>query len=211
MKLESLKSEIGFDKLSAISQKRLNNYIKFYDSIYQETKNRFIKIKAKCNFETIHKHFGNGTKIEGGIHLEFVTGIGSDFSTIICLNNHGTVYDDKEFGTIIQNINDVDIQWSEDLDQYTDKEAEICFEITARLFYTWIAFIWQEIDGHETGLNVCIINGSASQFFSLNDYKWEGESKFIDFDYQSIRIKNPLKNKLSLKEIYINTAYEHGK
>ena len=150
MKLSELKEELEFNQMSQSLQKSIDLSINFYDSIYLKTIEKLSQVKSKYSFETIHHHFGANNNEDIEIHLEFVTGVGSDYSTIVCLNMRGGVNDDKEFGEIIEAMVVKNIPW----DKFTEDESDEYCEISERLFYTWLAYMWQEIDGNETGLKV---------------------------------------------------------
>ena len=201
MTLNELKEEIGYSKMSQQLQINIDNRIKYYDSIYLKTLDTLGRIRAKYNFDTIHKHYCDGQYSSGEIHLEFVTGVGLDYSIILCLNMGGGVDDDLEFGKIIEMMDMKYFIW----DTLTDAESDIYYEISERLFYTWLAKSWQQVDGWETGLKVSIAEGSAAQFFSLIDYSWDGYSKYLGFDDNPKRINSLNRTKLSLVEIYRRT------
>lgn len=203
MSLEELKDEIEFDNLYPKAKIGIDEFINYYDSIYETTKLVFGKVKAKYKFENIHQFYGDGTGAHGEIHLEFATGVGLDFSTIICLNNGGNVDDDSSFGKIIEDGWSEKINWNELIN---DKGWNQFYKIVERLFYSWIAYIWQDVKGYETGLKVSIIDASGSQKFSLNDFHWFRLSNFVDFDEPARKVENQFAEPLTIKEIYKRTG-----
>jgi len=207
MTLKELKEELRFNQMGKSLQIAIEARIDFYDSIYSKTVETLSKVKGKYSFETIRQHFNFNKNENWEIHLEFVTGVGLDYSIIVCLNMRGGVDDDKEFGRIIEMMDFRKIPW----DTFSDEESDMYCEISERMFYTWLAFIWQEINGFETGLKVSIAEGSAAQFFSLVDFSWDGISDYLEFDESPKRVKKLYEKKLSLIEIYRRTEKEKMK
>ena len=78
------------------------------------------------------------------------------------------------------------------------------------LFYAWIAYIWQEIEGWECGLKVYTIENNSIAMFSLNDFLRE------DFSFVDTNLETSPKNygryfqrNLSLVELFLR-ANQNG-
>jgi hypothetical protein len=166
----------------------------YLTSITSQTEEKFRRIKDKYNLNN-RRHIFPDPTID--THLEFWRGSG-DYNVGVCVADKTGVHDnDKEFGLIIN-------EWPYDNFLIIDSDIEQgkFFKIADNIFYTWISYLWQTIDGHETQLSVKIIENNSSSTFSLNDFAWYDLSKFIDF-HESIKPRRKYFNRdLGLAEIY---------
>lgn len=73
------------------------------------------------------------------------------------------------------------------------------------MFYTWLAYLWQEVEGHQCGMIVCTVqNNSVARFF-LNDFLDDDFSAFMDHNdtTKPVRIGKFFPRKLSVVELFM--------
>lgn len=76
------------------------------------------------------------------------------------------------------------------------------------LFYAWIGYLWQEIEGHKCGIKVKTIQNNSIATYSLNDYLDGDFSAFVESDYgdKPPRLSSFFPRKLSLIELYLRAS-----
>ena len=76
------------------------------------------------------------------------------------------------------------------------------------LFYTWLAFWWQELGGHECGLKVMTRENNSGASFSLNDFLVDKYSAYIDDynDFEKCKINNYFPRNLTLAEVFLRAS-----
>ena len=85
----------------------------------------------------------------------------------------------------------------------------------AALYYAWMAYLWQEVEGHQCGLKVMTIQNNSIARFSLNDFLDDDFSAFMDCDYgaKPPKIERFFSRKLTLVELFLRaskTGYPHN-
>ena len=72
------------------------------------------------------------------------------------------------------------------------------------LFYAWLAFLWQEVEGYRCGLKVMTLEMNSTATFSLNDFAHEFFSAYTDRDQTKTPsyIEPVFHRKLSLVELF---------
>lgn len=198
----------------------LKRIIDYYVGQTESTSQTLLKVKQKYNFNTINEI----SKNKGDTYLAFYFG-GSLYTTWVCTISEGGVGpEDEEFGEFIKDIDDINI--SEDQKNRIDslrnaivvdanlfppeKEdfySEIFYKLREQIYHSWLAFIWQEIDGDSTQLAVNIEENGSNRMFSLIDYSWENFSEHVSNQESRIRRKSIFNRKLSLEEIFLRTGY----
>ena len=99
----------------------------------------------------------------------------------------------------VRNTIDVDItQFPVSLQKYYDEYYE------EDLFYAWLAFLWQEVEGYRCGLKVMTLEMNSTATFSLNDFAHEFFSAYTDRDQTKTPsyIEPVFHRKLSLVELF---------
>jgi hypothetical protein len=84
---------------------------------------------------------------------------------------------------------------------------EYKFDETA-LFYAWISYLWQEIEGHKCGIKVRTMQNNSVAGFSLNDYLDDDFSSFMESDYgeKPPKLSRFFPRKLTLIELYLRAS-----
>lgn len=198
MIIDKIKNLVKIDQVDHQTQADFFTFINYLDENFEKCKSKLTEVKNKYNFFNIHNYFPGAV---GDVHLEFVTGAGIDTSTIVCLNNCGNVDSDDELGVLIEEVPFALLQ----------KTWEENYDTLERLYYTWLAFAWQEIKGYETELKVRIIDAGASQEFSLNDYAWWEMSDYFEWNETPQQVENPFKRNLEFEEIFHRTRLPKNK
>ena len=187
----------NLEKIEELEKETIHNLRlveSYLSSITSQTRDKLRTIKEKYHFNNRQHIFPDPVN---DTHLEFWRGSG-DYNVAVCLADKTGVYDnDKELGIIIR-------EWPYDNFFTIDNDTEQgkYFKIADNIFYTWISFLWQTIEGHETQLSVKIIENNSSLIFSLNDFAWYDLSKFLDF-HEPVEPRNRYFNRdLGLAEIY---------
>lgn len=156
------------------------------------TKRRLGEVIKKINYETIKPD----EEYKVYPDLEFWRGV-DDFGSSVALNYDGGVDILNDHEAVVKGQYDVYESPSDsarhlsiknkkaikiDLEKYPISLLgfyENKFNTTA-LFYAWIGYIWQEVEGHKCGLKVKTIQNNSIATFSLNDFLDGDFSSFIE-------------------------------
>ncbi|MEJ1241067.1 hypothetical protein WBG78_23165 [Chryseolinea sp. T2] len=189
--IESVAKTEELQKETIHNLRLVNSYL---GSITTATKDKLRAIKKKYNFDNRQNIIPNPAN---DTHLEFIKGLG-EYNILVFLADKTGVYDnDKELGVIIR-------EWPYANFLTIDNDIELgkYYKIVDNIFYTWLSFLWQTVEGHETKLSVKIIENNSSSIFCLNDFAWYDLSKFIDY-IEPVKPKDRFFNRdLGLAEIY---------
>jgi hypothetical protein len=196
----------------------LQGLVKFFVDQTPYTKKRMIEVIKEINYETIKKDHGVWPD------LEFWKNMG-DFGSSVALSYDGGIdmlkdqeplvkeqFDYQERPTdadrhlAVKNRKDIKI----DLKRFpvsVHGHYEHKFNESA-LFYAWIGYLWQEIEGYKCGLHVASVENNSIRTFSLND--------FLEYDFLAFtglahvekppRLGKFFPRKLSLVEIYLRAC-----
>ena len=105
------------------------------------------------------------------------------------------------------------IQQSVKIDDASSPASLHCYSSSvmnhAAMFYTWLASIWQDIDGYQCGLKVCTRQNNSDAGFSLNDFLVAEISAYIGKGIGG-EVSHPIKShfhrKLSVVELFMRTS-----
>jgi len=75
-------------------------------------------------------------------------------------------------------------------------------------YYAWIAYLWQEVEGHQCGLKVLTVQNNSIAKYSLNDFLVDYFSAYIDdnVEYLKFKIENVFPRKLSVVELFLRAS-----
>jgi hypothetical protein len=193
----------------------------FFDYLLNQTeytKKRLIEVIEKINYETIKPDYNIWPS------LEFWRGV-DDYGSAIALTYDGGVdildgeesvvigrYEnyktpsDSEILKASKERNSIKI----DLEKYPISLLgyyEYKFNETA-LFYSWIGYLWQEVEGHKCGIKVKTVQNNSIATYSLNDYLEDDFSSFVKSDYgeKPPRLGSFFQRKLNLIELYLRAS-----
>ncbi len=193
-------------------EKKLKLFIEYLINQTENTKKRLSEVVEKFNYETISPNEDYNT----WPILEFWRGV-DDYSSVVGLNYDGDIdILDEEEPILLQNqenkndtfnlIKEIKI----DLEKYPISSLgyyEYKFNEKA-LFYAWISFLWQEIEGYKSGIKVCTVENNSISIFSLNDFLNDNFSEFIESDSgeKPPKLKSFFHRKLSLIEFFLRAS-----
>jgi len=153
--------------------------------------------------------------------LEFWRGMG-EYETTVGLDYDGGVSSIDDLEPVVKNQYDYSAQPS-DAERIASVKARdaVKIDITkypisllgyyegkfseAAIYYAWMAYLWQEIEGHECGLKVMTIQNNSIARFSLNDFLDDDFSAFMECDYgaKASKIEPFFPRKLTLVELFL--------
>ena len=215
-----IKYHIKKGELHQRSEKDVRSFVAYLLAQTDYTKKRLSEIIKKINYET----FKPDEKYNVWPELEFWRGMG-EYGSTAALNYDGGVFslDDEDPIVVGRYDNYKTPSDAERLKISKDRNAikmdlekypislhgyyEYKFNETA-LFYAWIGYLWQEIEGYKCGIKVRTIQNNSIATFSLNDYLEDDFSSFMESDYgdKPQRLNNFFPRKLGLIELYLRAS-----
>lgn len=204
------------NEMHAITEANIRSFIDYLLEQTSYTQKRLSEIIKDFNYETIKRD----EQYKVWPDLEFWRGV-SDYGSSANLNFDGGVADIENQESIVKGQYDFNtiqpdsIRLKEakerqsikvDINKYPISHLgfhEYRFNETA-LFYAWIAYIWQEIEGHKCGIQVRTVQNNSIATFSLNDFLDGDFSEYTEATYgeKPKRLKNPFSRKLTLIELF---------
>lgn len=192
------------------------------------TKGRLKDVIQQFNYENIKPI--NIEKINYFPHLEFWRDV-DDFTSVVALGYDGDVDILRNLEPIVKGQYFAETKLS-NTDRIALVKAQTSVKIDLQkypislldyyeyklsqttLFYTWIAYLWQEVEGHRCGLKAKTVENNSIEQFSLNDFLVDHFSAFIayDRDNKPPRIDNLFPRKLTIVELFLRVshgAYPH--
>ncbi|MEO1513466.1 MAG: SMI1/KNR4 family protein [Bacteroidota bacterium] len=201
------------------AEEEVRSFAKYLLGQTAYTKERLQDIIKTVNYETIKRHEDYKVWPE----LELWRGIG-DFGSAAALNYDGDVdmleeenivlgeYHDNATPSAAEQLREAKrLQAIKiDLSRYPISihgHFEYKFNKTA-LFYAWMAYLWQEAEGHRCGIKVKLVENNSIAIFSLNDFLDGDFSSFADSDYgdKPARLKHFFPRKLSFSELFLRAS-----
>jgi hypothetical protein len=79
---------------------------------------------------------------------------------------------------------------------------------TGAIYYAWMAWNWQEIEGHRCGIKVATMENNSVAGYSLNDFVQDDFTSFRECDQNKKpkRLKAYFPKKLSLEELFLRAS-----
>jgi len=215
-----LQYHIDKGKLHKRTENNLRSFLKYLIDQTEYTKKRLAEVVAEINYETIKPD----EEYNVWPDLEFWRGV-DDFGTAVALNYDGgvDVLDEKELVVVGRYDNyetppdSVRLQASKeknsikiDLQKYPISILgyyEYKFDETI-LYYTWMGYLWQEIEGYKCGIKAKTVQNSSIVMYSLNDYLDGDFSDFLEADYgdKPPKLNSFFPRKLSLIELFLRAS-----
>lgn len=198
-------------------EQNIYDAIEFYCSQNEHLKEQFAKIVQKYTFEN-RDNLELFTEKQYQFYLCFFRGSG-DYELYVRLNIDGGITGiDKEFGVIdkvFQSSNTnlaKNQQIQVDLEQFPISMFQyyegIAYGIISRIYFTWLASVWQEVGGNNNGLTTQILENNSCSSFYLNDFSWDELSNYSEYDGKPKRIDNLFIRNLSVEEIFIRVGFK---
>lgn len=180
--------------LSSTVRQNLLQTSKFYNSISAPTRDILYRIKEKYSY-TNRDLFAKEKLLD--THLEFWRSSGG-YDIGLCLADITGVYDlDDEFGCFIK---------EESIEGFVEfgntNDSNIYWLLRTNLFYTWLSYIWQSIEGYKTLMPVKMVENNSALRFSLNDFAWEDFSNFNNFIDVVKPVEKFFTRELAIPELY---------
>lgn len=195
-------------------------FSKYLEEQSDYTKKRLSEVIEKINYETIQPH----EKYKVWPDIEFWRGI-DDFGSSVALN----------YGEGVDVLNDQEpvVKGRHDNYEIPSDSARLAAEKSRKsikidldkspvsllghyeykfnetaLYYAWISYLWQEIEGYKCGIRVKTVQNNSIETFSLNDYLDSDFSSFVYHDHEEKpqRGTNFFPRKLSLIELYLRAS-----
>lgn len=204
------------NEMHAVAEANVRSFIDYLLEQTAYTKKRLSEIIVDLNYETIKRD----EQYKVWPDIEFWRGV-DDYGSRAMLNYDGGVADIDNQENIVKGRYDFytiqpdSVRLKEakerqaikiDINKYLISHLgfhEYRFNETA-LFYAWIAYIWQEIEGHNCGVKVKTVQNNSIATFSLNDFLDGDFSEYTEATYgeKPKRLKCPFPRKLTLIELF---------
>jgi hypothetical protein len=177
-----------------------NNIIVLTEHFKSETP-RIIEVFKKVNQKYDYKHYEQLVDIASlDTHIEFWRGSG-EFDLAVLLASLNGVYDpDPDFGRFYDQYALCD--WTKFKEYQNDDQANLFYELQYSLFYTWLAFMWQNFNNNLVGFPVKVLENNAATVFNLIDFAWFDNSQYHNFLDKPIKRKSFFNRELSITELY---------
>lgn len=184
------------------------------------TKARLKEVIQRYNYETIlPKTEGNKSYLP---LISFFRGV-DDFETVAAIDYDGGIgfLDDI---VIVKGQYDRENEYSDE-EKIAERKTQTSVKINLTkfpisqlgyyeykgiggLYYAWLAYLWQEVEGHQCGLKVMTLQNNSCSCFSLNDFLQDNFSAFMGCDrgIKPPRIDNFFPRKLSIVELLLRAS-----
>lgn len=177
-----------------------NNIIVLTDHFKNETP-RLIEIFRRVNLKYDYDNYGQLVDIPSlDTHIEFWRGSGEFDLAVLQASLNGVGYPDPDFGRFYDQYQLCD--WTKFIEYQNDDQADLFYELQYNLFYTWLAFMWQNFNTNLGGFPVKVIENNATTVFNLIDFAWFDNSQYHNFLDKPIRRKPFFNRELSMTELY---------
>ncbi len=177
-----------------------NNIIILTEHFKSETP-RLLEIFKRINQKYDYESYAQLVHIPSqDTHLEFWRGSGQFNLVVLLASIEGTYDTDPDFGNFYELYDLLDWRIFEEY-QNDDQEYLFC-ELSESLFYTWLAFMWQNFNKNLGGFSVKILENNSSTVFNLIDFAWFENSQYHDFLDKPMRRKSFFNRELSIVELY---------
>jgi hypothetical protein len=193
------------------------SFAQYLENQTQHTEKRLKEIIKEINYETIESQDNTWPD------LEFWRGV-DDFGTSVALNYGGGVdslagqesivinqYDYSKMPSDLERLSAIKNTKSIKIDINKHPISLLgyrCGVSGTGLYYAFMGFLWQEIEGFKCGLQVRTVQNNSISMFSLNDFLGGDFSAFIkstDGD-KPAKIANVFPRKLSVIELYLRAS-----
>jgi hypothetical protein len=189
------------NKYSVDLVSKIRNLCNYWNNINNTISSQLEEIIEKYQYENLKNIRRENSQVT---HLEFWKSIGA-FSLSPALFDHDI---DINFMHFVEDFHSK-IDYSK-ITEMNDKDLELYVELSDRLFYTWISFLWQESNGSKTGIPTCTVENNSVKMFYFNDFLFDNISSFHN-KWEDKRIQATAFNrKLKPIEIYARTNSHVG-
>lgn len=207
-------------ELHVINERRTRDFFDYLLGQTDFTRQRLAEVVEDLNYD----NFKRGDNYKVWPHLEIWRGV-DDYGSSIMWSYDGDLLDIPDQDNVIKGQYENYEIPPDSVQLRTNKERqsikvdisrypvsllgyyEYRYPSTA-LFYAWIAYIWQDIDGHKCGLKVRTVENNSIAMFSLNDFLQGDFSEYMEADYgdKPSRYTNPFSRKLSFVELFLRAS-----
>jgi len=207
-------------EMHSIAEANIRSFIEYLLEQTSYTKKRLSEIILDLNYETIERD----EEFKVWPEIEFWRGV-DDYGTSVMLNYDGGVADVEDQESIVKGRYDNDTIPPDSIRlQQSKKRQAIKVDITeypisllgfyeyrfdeTALYYAWIAYIWQEVEGHRCGVKVRTVQNNSIAMFSLNDFLRGDFSEYMEADYgdKPEKLSNPFPRKFTLIELFLRAS-----
>jgi len=192
-----LEQKLAFKSYKVEVIKFASDLIDFYESKREVATQKFERLLKKYNFETIptfseYEEYPQVTLFHGSGGLEFWP----------CIDYEGGITDtDEEIGTIVEEP-EVYLQSDEFHESVRDEIEHFNYEFRHTIAILFLSTIWQNIEGHQSGIVVKTLENNSVREFIFNDLAWDDLSTFRSFNSKEIRVEKHFNRNLSIYELY---------
>jgi len=191
-------------------EKELYKINQFYKRRTEHVKEKLIVLKEKYTFEKLSKIEKYAQTDCSIVFFKSPNYFQLTFELEYILNEQSYEDYDDEIHEIDKELYDremITIDTKQDVSEIPlslrDYYQEQFWMLQDSFFYTWIASIWQEIDGAECNIRVQIVENSSCTRFSLNDFSWDRYSNFTKLIGKLEMVHSPFNRQFTLEEIFI--------
>lgn len=195
--LEIIERELTDSTLKKSILQYCSQLIDYYEDNRPETVEKFRKLLGKYNFFTLNdfSEYSECPQVALFKSIDEFT-----FYPVID-SEEGVSNADEEIGVIISQA-EASIEDKPESEEAEDFLNEMTWIFHLKIVMTWLASIWQEINGYKSGIIVKTLeNNSVSQFI-FNDLAWNDLSAHFGFDNNKAFIERQFNCDLSVFELY---------
>jgi len=194
----------------------------FLENQTKYTQLRLQEVITQFNHQTLQP-----TQISGQNnfpHLEFWRGV-DDFKSTVGLSYDGAVDILSNLEPVVKSQFDNAVT-TPDAERIVELKARMSIKIdlhkypisllgyydykfnSTALFYAWMAYLWQEVEGYQCGLKVKTVQNNSIEQFSLNDFLDGDFSKFTDLNYDDkpVPLEQYFPRNLTLTELFLRAC-----
>lgn len=196
----------------------IRSFASYLENQTEYTKSKLKEVIQRFNYDTIKPDENDCYP-----QLEFWRGV-DDFGSTLGLDYDGGVFNVDDIGDIVKG--QYGNQSPTDAEQINSRKARTAVKIdtqkfplsllgyyeykfsTTALYYTWMAHLWQEVEGYRCGLKVMTIQNNSIARFSLNDFLDDDFSAFMESDCgeKPPKIEAFFSKKLSIIELFLRAS-----
>ena len=195
--LEIIETELEETKIKSFLLEYCGDLIDGYEKRREDTKEKFQKLLVKYNFQNIEDF----SEYPSYPQVTLFKGV-DEYTFWPVIDYEGGVSDmDKEIGVIIQQA-DVEINFKTQNQIEEGLLFDKAWSYHHKIIFTWLATIWQEIEGWESGMVVKTLENNSTAEFFFNDLSWDDLSIYKHYNDKESFVERFFDRDLTIFEIY---------
>lgn len=195
--LKIIDFELGESNLKGLVLKHCSDLIDYYENRRSQTIEKLTSLLNKYNFQTIDKI----NECPDYPSVTLFKGVDT-FTFYPVIDYQGGISEiDSEIGVIIEQC---ELWLKNDIlsEQEQDSLSGYSWQYHKIIIFTWLASIWQEIDGDKYGIVVKTLENNSCSAFIFNDFSWDELSNYRHYGDRTKPIEKYFSRNLTIFEIF---------